>query len=1173
MTSDELRNRLTKLFLPGGRLHGRYQPPEGDEIETTVPGAAWKTLVWPAGSASPHVMRVYAVTNGNTFLERFWRNEARALHRLSGRRHPNLPRLRAGALMSELGIGFVTLEDPGLILDADHPRMTSLRSDPLLALRTFLDLAEALSLLHGEGLAHRGLTPSCLAAPGGEAPGPVVLDGFQFSAFLASWLRRASADHDAGGRALLPADAASVACLAPERLGSLLGGAMRHLETFAADVFGLGMIVAFWLGGNPPADEASQVTADGRYHEEAHIRLIRSTHERLRLAKLPTPLRRLLEEMTSPAASNRIPSGSEVLDSLGRILPSVSEEIEVAKGSAPSKPMHVFFMKETVERIYKDGLGRSSPEQPDEAEYRDFIGRDLAAGLLVWSPRGFEPWTDRAPDSARRATVVLLGQRYAYFCEYFNAARPDEEHRILLVKYPTTASRVAELRHQARRKPCPKIEAAYYREASGGRIRPIPSGTPSWKTLVDDVRFEQDQDAGSVIAATAEWLVRYQEAALAVREFSFERTQLEGDPGARPIVLRSTGRGVPYDRSREQAAFPELFHLEGLVRPMGEWYESLVEEAFEDGDQLEFLVRTETGDDVPIRLIFEERLDPNTVRFRSDPGEVLVPVRGRVRPDDEASRSIVSRQRRAVAELSRSYELLKQLREPRGLQLGDPDVLQKTALELEKVSPDAAGLVRRILDEEPLFIVQGPPGTGKTFVASHVVREVLLSDPYARILVSSQSNAATDNILETVVKRLSSGGGGTDDFGPLVLRHASAESEARVSEEARECLLPAQVLAARRRIIAKARGADGHLKRIQREWVDAAQATRLDPDLHVRLQRASNAVFATCAGAGADVEALRGGSGFDWVIVEEAARAWLSEVAVPLVQGDRWLLIGDQRQLPAFAREEVERLLRRDIQDKVTAEATGRLLSESMLPYLTYFKHAMEVDVAPSDWTLPRTRIDEQRRMHPDIGTLISRGFYVGALQTHGSAARPHGLQRPAFLRQSAFVWIDTGVYGTAAYDHGRENLLEVKLLKYLLREIGDFPVYDAKIPSVLVLSPYRKQLKLLRERIQLLPGAAFQTVDAVQGREAEVVLVSLVKSNSADSLSKAIGFLDRPERVNVMFSRARRLLVIVGNLGHFERFGETHWGEVARYTRSDARFVVDPSQPPLSFVPQGAQQ
>ena len=85
MDETEVRKRLATIFSPGGRLHGRFQPPEDAALETTVPDAAWQAIIWPESSATPQLLRVYAVDNGNALLERYWRNEARALHRLAGR--------------------------------------------------------------------------------------------------------------------------------------------------------------------------------------------------------------------------------------------------------------------------------------------------------------------------------------------------------------------------------------------------------------------------------------------------------------------------------------------------------------------------------------------------------------------------------------------------------------------------------------------------------------------------------------------------------------------------------------------------------------------------------------------------------------------------------------------------------------------------------------------------------------------------------------------------------------------------------------------------------------------------------------------------------------------------------------------------------------------------------
>lgn len=51
-------------------------------------------------------------------------------------------------------------------------------------------------------------------------------------------------------------------------------------------------------------------------------------------------------------------------------------------------------------------------------------------------------------------------------------------------------------------------------------------------------------------------------------------------------------------------------------------------------------------------------------------------------------------------------------------------------------------------------------------------------------------------------------------------------------------------------------------------------------------------------------------------------------------------------------------------------------------------------------------------------------------------------------------------------------------------------------------------------------------TVDNFQGEEARIVIASLVRSNAAGK----IGFLGEPQRVNVLLSRARDALILVGN-------------------------------------------
>eukprot|EP00878_Enallax_costatus_P028017 GHUV01030215.1.p1 GENE.GHUV01030215.1~~GHUV01030215.1.p1 ORF type:complete len:301 (+),score=100.18 GHUV01030215.1:59-904(+) len=70
-------------------------------------------------------------------------------------------------------------------------------------------------------------------------------------------------------------------------------------------------------------------------------------------------------------------------------------------------------------------------------------------------------------------------------------------------------------------------------------------------------------------------------------------------------------------------------------------------------------------------------------------------------------------------------------------------------------------------------------------------------------------------------------------------------------------------------------------------------------------------------------------------------------------------------------------------------------------------------------------------------------------------------------------------------------------------------------------------------------------TIDNYQGEEADIVTVSLVRSNSKGS----VGFLREPERINVMLSRARHGLIMIGNASTLRNAssseGRKHWAVV----------------------------
>jgi superfamily I DNA and/or RNA helicase len=101
----------------------------------------------------------------------------------------------------------------------------------------------------------------------------------------------------------------------------------------------------------------------------------------------------------------------------------------------------------------------------------------------------------------------------------------------------------------------------------------------------------------------------------------------------------------------------------------------------------------------------------------------------------------------------------------------------------------------------------------------------------------------------------------------------------------------------------------------------------------------------------------------------------------------------------------------------------------------------------------------------------------------------------------------------------------------------------------IAVISPYDDQVDRIEQRLDV-DGLEVDTVDGFQGREKEVVLVSLVRSNDRG----AIGFLDEPRRFNVALTRARRKAVVVGDSTTVTHAGV--FADVQAYAQNGGREV-----------------
>jgi AAA domain len=241
---------------------------------------------------------------------------------------------------------------------------------------------------------------------------------------------------------------------------------------------------------------------------------------------------------------------------------------------------------------------------------------------------------------------------------------------------------------------------------------------------------------------------------------------------------------------------------------------------------------------------------------------------------------------------------------------------------------------------------------------------------------------------------------------------------------------------------------------------------------------------------------------FDWLILDEANKVRANEALALMPLAKRWVMIGDMNQLPPVMEEAALGFEIRSPLDELVRDAS-------------FYGWVWDQVPATSRIMLPR-----QYRMREPIGRVVSDLFYGGKL-IHEAEHQRMPLPWP-FDRE--LVWVDTG-----AQDEYRDaqrsvaNEFEVALCKDITTIIRK-RVRKAKLA---VIAMYNSQVNRLVSALKgIVPPDDVESVDAFEGRESDAVILSLVRSNDR----AAIGFLNDPNRVNVAISRAKKLLVIVGD-------------------------------------------
>lgn len=450
--------------------------------------------------------------------------------------------------------------------------------------------------------------------------------------------------------------------------------------------------------------------------------------------------------------------------------------------------------------------------------------------------------------------------------------------------------------------------------------------------------------------------------------------------------------------------------------------------------------------------------------------------------------------------------------------VSEPRLLEEPiSVHYEGLTDNQNKILNEILNSRDYYLLQGPPGTGKTsYLLRHLVK-YLHEESDEVIILLAYTNRAVDEICEVLNK-----------LGYEYLRLGNRDSSK-------------------------------HQDRLIVNMIENGDIRKL---FHpIRQMRIIAATVTTALNSPEIYDIWR----FTTAIVDEASQVLEPHIIGTLSRMNRFILIGDEKQLPAISTQDANNI--ENFQDD---ELLGNLgftsLGNSIFERLLRNAHLR-------GWNHCNGMLKKQARMHKEVQDFPNYYFYSSELEPLDIDNRQtqefrfidlsNNADVPQYIEELAsnrFVFLDVPKTRERKSNR-REASIITEIISHYVTALGD----DFHEKSIGVISPFRAQCAQIRNMLndtlhpEIANAISIDTVERFQGSECDIILYSFATNsefmlNNVSSINEIGGELvDR--KLNVALTRAREQVVILGNS---PLLSKNHlFSELINYSKEKGKYII----------------